>query len=338
MTNIPVKEKFLAAAFTLQLALTFPFQSAAADELRVRARATFGGIAPVTTREIDNPLVQLGRALFWDTRLSANGEVACASCHLAADWGADRRRFSVDARGRLTKRHSQSVLNAQGAPAGLRWIGDRADGAAQAFGSITGSMGFDNADALVDTLHEHGYDARFAQAFPGVPDPLSAKHYAAALKAYQETLRTPAPFDAWLSGDDTALSARQRRGLERFIDAGCAGCHAGPLFGGTSRQRFGIVADYRPLTGSDHEDAGLMETTSKDADRDVFRVQPLRNVARTAPYFHDGSVTDLAAAVDVMAKVQLGQRLDAGAIAEVVDFLWALSGTVPTHYAAPGTD
>jgi cytochrome c peroxidase len=306
--------------------------------LRAQARSLFGAIEPVAAQETETRVARLGRALFWDTRLSADGRTACASCHPAADWGADRRQGSPDARGKLTKRQSQSVLNAQGATAGLRWLADRATGADQALGSITGSMGFPSRDALLPLLQRHGYEPLFEAAFPGTATPLSAGHYAAALQAYQQTLRTPAPFDAWLRGDDAALDARQRRGLERFIATGCAACHSGALLGGGSLQRFGVVEDFRPHTGSRGDDRGLMESTGNEADRDRFRVQPLRNVARTAPYFHDGSVASLGDAVAVMAKVQLGRPLAPDAIQDIVAFLDALTGAPPAHYAPVTAD
>jgi len=207
--------------------------SAAADRsLREQAGSLFGAIEAVERQTISAPEVRLGRALFWDTRLSADGKTACASCHLREDWGADRRKRSPDARGKLTKRHAQTVLNTQRATAGLRWLADRATGADQALGSITGSMGFERREALVAALLDLGYAGAFAAAYPEDPDPVSAEHYALALQAYQETLLTPAPFDAWLGGDDTALDAREQRGLQRFIETGCGGCHSGPLFGG----------------------------------------------------------------------------------------------------------
>lgn len=312
--------------------------AASADTLRDRATALFGVLAPPTPAELADPAATLGRALFWDPRLSADGRTACASCHLASAWGADPRPRSPDARGRLTARNSQTVLNALGATAGLRWIADRASGAEQALGSITGSMGFDDRAALVARLRESGYTGRFAATWPGDADPVSATHYARALQAYQQTLRTPAPFDAWLAGDDQALDPRQRRGLERFIATGCGGCHSGALFGGGSLQRFGIVGDYRGFTGSTGDDAGLLQQTGREADRDRFRVQPLRNVAQTAPYFHDGSVADLATAVSVMARAQLGQTLAADTVGDIVAFLGALTGPVPAHYAAPAGD
>lgn len=292
-------------------------------------------MAPETLR---SPLVQLGRALFWDTRLSADGQTACASCHLVEDWGSDRRVRPLDARGKPTKRHSQSVLNAQQATAGLRWVADRPTGAEQALGSITGSMGFDSREVMVSVLHAQGYAPAFAAAFPNDAAPVSAEHYADALQAYQETLRTPAPFDAWLGGDDAALNDRELRGLQQFIATGCGGCHAGPLLGGGALQRFGVVADYRPHTGSTTDDTGLMQKTGSDRDKDIFRVQPLRNVAKTAPYFHDGSVSELSEAVAVMGRVQLGQTLPEATVDEIVDFLGALTGDVPAHFGPPAAE
>lgn len=338
MTAWPPMRSISACLHTFALALALQASALADDALRAQGAALFGTVEPVGAEEIADPAVRLGRALFWDTRLSADGRTACASCHLPEDWGADRRARSPDARGKLTKRHSQSVLNAQGAAAGLRWVADRATGAAQALGSITGSMGFDSRDALIPLLEQHGYSALFAAAYPEDARPVSAERYAQALQAYQETLRTPAPFDAWLAGDDGALDERQRRGLERFIQTGCASCHGGALFGGASLQRFGAVEDYRPHTGTEGDDPGMMENTGKASDRDVFRVQPLRNVVRTAPYFHDGSVAGLGDAVSVMAKVQLGQTLAPEAVTEIVDFLAALTGPVPGHYGPPDPD
>lgn len=321
--------RLIVVAFMVQAS------ASAAEGLREQAATLFGAIELVNTEELTQPTVRLGRALFWDTRLSADGKTACASCHLREDWGADRRKQSPDARGNLTKRHSQTVLNTQRATAGLRWLADRATGADQALGSITGSMGFDGREELVAALSDYGYVGQFEAAYPEDPDPVSAENYARALQAYQETLLTPAPFDAWLGGDDSALDAREKRGLQRFIETGCGGCHSGPLIGGGSLQRFGVVEDYRPHTGSEGGDTGLMEKTGEEVDRDKFRVQPLRNVAKTAPYFHDGSVAELGNAVAVMARVQLGQTLTPETIREIVDFLGALSGPLPTHYGPP---
>lgn len=305
------------------------------DDARLLAEAQtqFGVLKPVSPEAI-GPAAELGRALFWDTRLSADGQTACASCHHAADGGADRRPFSPDARGKLTSRTSQTVFNAMLQPA-LRWTGDRKSGAHQAERSLTGSMGFTNAAAVLPLLRQYGYITRFRQAWRDDPAPLTVTNYARALEAYQAMLVTPAPFDRFLAGEPTALNGAQKTGLRLFLDLGCADCHSGTLLGGTGLRRFGVKKPYWEATKSAKKDTGLHETTKLDRERDKFRVAMLRNIALTAPYFHDGSVTDLKEAVQVMADVQLGSRLsDADAVA-VAAFLESLSGEVPANFRQP---
>ena len=315
---------------------SIPAQGAQADdELRQRATAQFGALEPVSRDERSEPAVELGRALFWDTRLSSDGKTACASCHLPEAYGSDARPRSITARGTETAMHSMTVFNTQTAAAGQRWFADRESGRAQAIGSITGSMGFDREEDLLRVLSEQGYADRFAQAFPEAEDPLRVEHYGAALEAYERSLRTPAAFDDWLQGDDQAIDEEQKAGLSRFLDMGCAACHGGELFGGGALQKFGLLADYWEHTGSSEVHDGLMTMTGDESDRYVFRVAPLRNVAATAPYFHDASVQTLEDAVKVMARVQLGQTLDEDATGEIVRFLESLTGEVPEHFSAP---
>lgn len=304
-----------------------------------RTREEFGALfAPplqaATPAQIAEPQAALGRALFWDARTSANGRIACASCHEAAEWSADRRRFSIDAKDKPTTRHSQPVFNAT-AQTRLRWTGDRADGAAQAEGSMTGSMGFPDKAAALAKLKELGYEATFKAAFPGEAQPLSAANYGRALQAYERTLVTPAPFDRFLAGQDDALSPLQKRGLRSFAANGCTACHNGALLGGQQFQKFGVTKDYWSETGSERVDEGRFLNTGNAADKYVFRVAMLRNVAKTAPYFHDGSVATLDGAVRVMARVQLGRKLPDEEVGAIVAFLESLTGEVPEHYAAP---
>jgi cytochrome c peroxidase len=308
--------------------------AASADEpLRREAAALFGEIKASTAAS--SPEAELGRALFWDTRISSDGKTACASCHPARDWGADRRRFSPDARGALTSRHSPTVFNSMNLPS-LRWLGDRKTGADQAESSLTGSLGFASKEAASAKLNELDYLPKFRAVFAQDPQPLSLRNYARALETYQATLATPAAFDRFLAGDDQALSERQKAGLKTFISTGCAGCHSGPKFGGTMMQKFGLVKDYWLETGAEKPDPGRFAVTKKEEDRYVFRVPMLRNIAKTAPYFHDGSVERLDRAVRIMASVQLGRALDDGAVADIVSFLESLTGEVPSNYAPPG--
>ena len=323
-------------AFLLCL-LALPFASAADEEdaaLRKQALQLFGRIEPPSATAVAAPEVALGRALFWDTRISSDGKTACASCHAAADWGADRRRLSVDARGELTPRNSPTVFNAIALP-GLRWLADRKSGADQAEGSMTGSMGFKTKDAAVAKLVELQYRDAFQAAYPGEANPLNAKNYGRALQAYQATLVTPSPFDRFLAGDDRAITERQKQGLRAFMATGCGGCHNGALFGGTQLQKFGVVKEYWTETGAAKPDVGRYSMTKKDEDKYVFRVAMLRNVARTAPYFHDGSVDTLDRAVRVMGAVQLGRTLDDGTVSLITAFLESLTGDVPANYAPP---
>jgi cytochrome c peroxidase len=324
--------RLVLAAIALAAAAGAATDAAADEQLRRQASALFGRIeAP---RYAATPETELGRALFWDMRLSLDGKTACASCHLGKDWGADSRRFSLDARNKPTSRHSPTVFNSMSQPT-LRWLGDRKSGADQAEGSMTGSMGFASKQELVALMGQLGYLPAFRAAYPEEASPLSSRNYGRAIEAYQATLVTPAPFDRFLAGDDGALDDSQKSGMRAFIAIGCAGCHSGPLLGGSLVQRFGVVKDYWLETGSGKVDVGRFAITRKEEDRYVFRVPMLRNIAKTAPYFHDGSVERLDHAVKIMASVQLGRALDDASVSSIVAFLESLTGDVPAHYAPP---
>jgi cytochrome c peroxidase len=320
------------AAATVLAALAMG--GARADEaLRREAAGVLGEIK--AQRAAPSAQVDLGRALFWDARVSLDGKTACASCHPASDWGADRRRFSPDARGELTSRHSPTVFNSTSLPM-TRWLADRKNAADQAEGSLTGSLGFPSREAALAKLRELGYAAQFKAAFPQDGEALSTRNYGLAVDAYEATLVTPAAFDRFLGGDDGALSERQKAGLRQFLSIGCAGCHNGPNLGGAALMKFGVVKDYWVETGSKKVDPGRYAVTKKEEDRYVFRVPMLRNIAKTAPYFHDGSVETLERAVRVMASVQLGRTLDDNTVADLVSFFDALTGEVPSNYAPQG--
>jgi cytochrome c peroxidase len=318
---------------TLALVLLVVSSSAAADEaLRREALALFGQVsAPAAV----TPEAELGRALYWDERVSLDGKTSCGSCHFARDWGADRRRFSPDARGALTSRHSPTIFNSMGQPA-LRWLSDRKTGADQAEGSLTGSLGFASKEAALEKLRQLDYLASFRAAYPKEAEAMTLARYGEAVAAYQATLVTPAPFDRFLGGDDAALSPVQKAGLRAFMANGCAACHSGALLGGTALQKCGVVKDYWLETGSTKVDMGRFAATKKEEDKYVFRVPMLRNVEKTAPYFHDGSVDDLGRAVRIMGSVQLGKTLDDATVAAIVAFLGSLTGEVPVNYAPPG--
>ncbi|MBL8889001.1 MAG: c-type cytochrome [Planctomycetaceae bacterium] len=309
-------------------------KTAIQDELLLTAQTHFGVVDRVEPHELNQPLVTLGHKLFWDARISANKQVACVSCHSAAAGGADAVPQSIDAKGQPTKRNSQTVFNAMLQPS-LRWTGDRNSGAHQAEKSLTGSMGFAKAEDVNNVLQEHGYGPLFQTAFPADPNPIRPGNYATAVEAYEATLRTPAPFDKFLLGEVRSLSKRQQKGLQLFIEIGCANCHSGKLLGGDGFERFGIHREYWTETQSRQQDVGLFETTKNEVDKFRFRVAMLRNIEKTAPYFHDGSVATLSEAVRIMANLQLDRQLSPTEIEAIVDFLSSLTGEIPANYSAP---
>lgn len=324
----------LAVVAALALGLGMTTAADDDDKLRGEAKKLFGVLKAAPDATLIQSDVTLGRALFWDGRVSGDGKTACASCHAASDWGADRRKLSPDARGKNTTRNSQTVFNATLQPS-LRWTGDRKSAEHQAEKSLTGSMGLASAEAVVPLLKACGYEAAFKAAYPKDVEPISPANYAKAIAAYETTLVTPAPFDRFLSGEDGALNAKQKAGLKVFMSSGCADCHRGPLLGGNALKKFGVVKDYWTATKSEKKDPGLSEATKNDADLYKFRVSMLRNIAETAPYFHDGSIADLKEAVQVMADVQLGNRLSDTDASAIVSFLEVLTGDVPKNYGPP---
>lgn len=304
------------------------------DDLKLRSRAAFGTIESPDEKLITQPIVQLGQRLFWDERLSSNGQVSCASCHLIEDYGADARSRSLDAREELTPRNSPTVFNSLLQPS-LRWLGDRKSGAAQATGSLKGSMGWNRPEDVLPTLAKLGYGEQFQKTFPVAQDPMTPENFGKAIEAYEQTLLTPAPFDKYLKGEGEALTSLQTEGLRLFLEVRCADCHSGRLLGGASIEKFGVMTDYWKITRSATIDEGVFKISGREEDKYCFRVPMLRNVARTAPYFHDGSVASLDEAIAVMGKTQLGMELSEEDIEKIRSFLETLTGEVPAHFKNP---
>ncbi|AMV35387.1 Cytochrome c551 peroxidase precursor [Pirellula sp. SH-Sr6A] len=325
---------FCRVAGVLVIASASAMAQDEADKLHERAKSMFGAVDESPDDQMERPIVELGHRLFWDERLSSNGKVACANCHTTSAWGADSAQFSLDAKGKRTKRNSQTVFNSMLQP-NLRWTADRKSGAHQAEKSLTGSMGFARADDVLPLLTRYGYEPLFKAAFPTQPSPVTPVNYAKAIEAYEETLTTPAPFDRYLAGNRVAIDAKQKEGLRLFLDIGCADCHSGKLLGGEDVAMFGVYGDYWTLTNSQVPDEGLFESSENEADKFHFRISMLRNIDKTGPYFHDGSVSDLKAAVTIMARLQVDRELRGNQIDSIVVFLKSLTGEVPMNYQRP---
>jgi cytochrome c peroxidase len=303
------------------------------DKIRQQAKAIFGTL-PANAHSAANPpsdeKVALGRMLYYDTRLSKNHDLSCNSCHLLSKFGQDSAATSPGHRGQLGGRNSPTVYNAA-----LHftqfWDGREPDVEAQAKGPVLNpiEMAMPSAEAVVNVLKSiPDYVSAFDGAFPGADASLTYDNMANAIGAFERGLITPAPFDAFLAGDDAAMTNDQVAGLQQFLVTGCIVCHMGPAIGGTMFQKLGLVAPYET------SDTGRFEVTGKEADKYFFKVPSLRNIAETGPYFHDGSVKTLQDAVFIMAKHQLGKELSQDENASIINFLASLTGSIDPAYIA----
>lgn len=307
--------------------------AAAADDLRDAAKESFSPLPSTIPAVKDNPItpakIDLGKALFFDPRMSASGVFSCNSCHNLATGGDDNMPTSIGHGWQKGPRNSPTVLNAVFNEAQF-WDGRADDLKAQAKGPVQAGVEMANTpDNVIATLNSMpDYVTWFQASFPDESDPVTFDNFAKAIEAYEATLTTPAPFDAWMNGNDDALSADQKAGLALFMEKGCASCHNGVNLGGNGYYPFGLIekpgADILP-----EGDKGRFAVTETADDEYVFRAAPLRNIDQTAPYFHSGKVWDLKVAVQIMAESQLGEDLTDTEADQIVAFLGALTGDLP---------
>jgi len=270
--------------------------------------------------------VELGRQLFNEPRLSVNGSLSCSSCHQLETGGADNKAFSIGFAGLPVGVNTPSVLNAS---LNFRqfWNG-RADTLESQVHEVVQSpseMG-SNWEHVVQTLSaDPAYRALFANAYP---DGVNMTNVQNALASYERTLISAnSRFDQYLQGNTDILTTDEKYGYQRFKEYGCIACHQGVNIGGNMFQKFGVMGDYFQARGNPVEsDLGRYLVTKDDEDRNVFKVPSLRNVAVTAPYFHDGSARTLEEAVDVMFKYQLGRIPSGEDKTLIVKFLKTLTG------------
>jgi cytochrome c peroxidase len=304
------------------------------DALLKQTKSIFGPLPQVILSE-KNPItpekVKLGKVLFYETRISVDGTVSCFRCHPIGLYAADGLKKSIGNNCKVNPRNAPAILNAAG-QISAHWIGNRTDVEDQARQSVIGppSFGMPSYEAVVKKLKEiKGYVELFKKAFPIDNDPVTVDHLAKAIGAFERTLVTPSQFDSFLKGDITALNVREKKGLKTYMETGCIMCHSGPYVGGQMYDKFGIFEPYWKYTKSESIDEGRYVVTKNEADKYVFKVPILRNVAKTAPYFHDGSVDQLEDAVWIMGKIQLGKDLAKPQVEEIVTFLKSLTGKIP---------
>ena len=179
--------------------------------------------------------------------------------------------------------------------------------------------------AVLNSMPE--YVEAFKKAFPGEKDPVTYGNLAKAIGAFERKLVTVSRWDKYLGGDQAALSEEEKAGLKKFLDVGCQSCHNGAYLGGSMFQKLGLAKPW-----DNAKDPGRFAVTKEEADRMVFKVPTLRNIEKTAPYYHDGSIATLEEAVRLMADHQLGQALRKDEVDSIVTFLRALTGELPTEY------
>ena len=280
-----------------------------------------------TSIETDFKKVVLGQRLFNDTRLSNDGTVSCAKCHDFELGGADGLPRSVGLKGNLTDLNSPTVFNAVYNVAQF-WDG-RVKTLEEQIEEATHSvieMGSDWNQIRRKLKADPVYQKAFADAYP---DGITGENIKNAIAEFERSLITPnSRFDQYLRGDEDAISELEKSGYEHFKSFGCVSCHQGAGVGGNIFEAFGLFGN--PFEGRTpkESDYGRFNVTGQESDRFVFKVPSLRNVALTAPYFHDGSVEKLDAAVNVMARYQLGRKLSAEETAAIVAFLRTLNGSV----------
>ncbi|MFN3241813.1 MAG: cytochrome-c peroxidase [Planctomycetota bacterium] len=278
--------------------------------------------SPKAEVEATPDLVALGNALYHARGLSANSEQSCASCHDLANYGVDNQKTSSGEKG---DRNAPTTYNA------FRhfrqfWDGRSESVEAQVVDPI--AHGFaDTAAAITKIKEQDRLVGLFQKAFPGQDDPITAGNLGAAIGAFERTLVTKSKWDAYLDGNQKAMSNEELLGLKTFMDVGCTQCHMTRLLGGHTYQKLGVL---KPYSG---KDTGRMQVTGQESDKYMFKVPSLLNVAKTAPYYHDGSIATLEDAVKDMADNQLNKKLKPEQVEALVAFLNALTGDLPKEFA-----
>ena len=303
-----------------------------------RVKPIFGTL-PTVAENPENALtsekIALGKKLYFDVRLSKDNKISCNSCHNLNTYGVDNLPVSPgNDEGTFGGRNSPTVLNAA-LHMSQFWDGRNKDVEEQAGGPILNpvEMAIVSKEFLEERLSGiEEYVQDFSSAFPDETNPIKYINVQKAIGAFERKLLTPSPFDAFLAGDANALTNDEKAGLDKFVSVGCIACHSGNLLGGSMYQKFGTFGNYWELTKSKNIDNGRFDVTKNEADKYMFKVPSMRNVAKTSPYFHDGSISDLGESVKIMAKLQLNKDLNEEEVKSIVTFLNSLTGEVPEEY------
>ena len=293
---------------------------AEADYLKIGKRP----IEPLVVMEFNLDKIALGKKLFHEPRLSSNN-TSCASCHNLATGGTDHLPVSVGADGQKLDFNAPTVFNS-----GLNfkqfWDGRAATLEEQIEETINNSR--EMASSWSNIILQLENDRQYVKDFKTIySDGIQVSNIKDAIATFERSLITPSRFDDFLAGNEQAMSSKEKRGYELFQSYGCIACHQGMNIGGNMFQTLGIVNDYfAEKSKVNSNDLGRFNLTKQDSDRYVFKVPSVRNVALTAPYFHDGHVETLTEVIKIMAKYQLGRSIPPGDVEDITAFLQSLTG------------
>lgn len=284
-------------------------------------------IQPIEPAKVTNAaMVELGKKLYFDPRLSASGWISCNSCHNLSMGGTDNLRTSIGHKWQQGPINAPTVLNSSMMLAQF-WDGRAKDLKEQAGGPIAnpGEMGFTHQLAVNVLVSIPAYVTEFKSAFGS--DGVTIDRVTTAIAEFEKTLVTPnSSFDQWLKGDKKALTTTELAGYNLFKDSGCTACHNGAAVGGATFEKMGVVEPYK----TDSKAEGRSGVTGDDDDRFNFKVPTLRNVEMTYPYFHDGAADTLEEAVNTMGRLQLGKKFTEKENSQIVAFLKSLTGDQPS--------
>ncbi len=328
--------RWFALLLTLVLIpVTYLLSASGKVQVNTEALQLFAPL-PAVMSSLDNPVtdatVKLGRILYYDPRLSANQKISCNTCHPLDAYGAESKRVSTGFKNQQGKRNAPTVYNAAGHFVQF-WDGRAPTVEEQAKGPITNpvEMAMPSNAAAVEVIKSMpDYLALFHVAFPKETDPITYDNMALAIGAFERGLVTPSAWDAFIQGDQSALTDAQKSGFNTFAATGCQWCHAGPYVGGSAYQKLGVVKPWPNQT-----DQGVYQLTKDDMDKMVFKVPSLRNIKKTGPYFHDGSVATLDQAIRNMAIHQRGVTLTDAQVKPIEAWMDSLTGPIPASYIKP---
>jgi len=284
--------------------------------------------------QLDEAKVDLGNRLYHDTRLSGNGTLACASCHGLAIGGDDNAAVSTGIDGQQGPINAPTTLNS-GFNFKQFWDGRARHLRDQAEGPVENpiEMGAKWVNVVPRIQEVNQYQKWFAEIYPN--QGITKFTITDAIAEFERSLVTPAPIDAYLRGDDNAITSNQKAGYKLFQSYGCVACHQGVNFGSNMMQKFGALEAYFSDANEKEVDKGRFNLTKKETDRNVFKVPTLRNIELTAPYFHNAGAKTLDQAINIMGLNQLGRQIPDEDRAKLADFLTSLTGKLDVTPLAP---